>query len=241
MIVIFGFEENLYKEAGVKVSFVGHPFLDIVKSEWKKEEIIKITHMKHDSIKIGLMPGSRKKEIEKHLPGMLRACEIIKNKIPNAEFIISRIKELDQHLYDKIVRRSKIKTHSLENKPYEVMDIADLVIVSSGSATLEVAIMEKPMVIVYKTSLLTWLLAKNLIKIPNIGLVNIVAGQRIVPELVQFDVTPRNIAKESLNILADHKKIHEIKENLRKVKSKLGETGASSRAAHAIQKFLYPS
>lgn len=240
MIVIFGFEENLYKEAGVKVSFVGHPFLDIVKPVWKKEETIKISHMKHDSIKIALMPGSRKKEIEKHLPSMLRSCEIIKNKMPNAEFIISRIKELDQKLYDKIVRRSKIKAHSLENRPYEVMDIADLVIVSSGSATLEVAIMEKPMVIVYKTSFLTWLLAKNMIKIPDIGLVNIVAGRRMVPELTQFGVTPENIAKESLAILNDHKRIHEIKENLRKVKAKLGETGASSRASHVIHKFLNP-
>ncbi len=238
MIVIFGFEENIYKEAGVKVSFVGHPFLDIVKPMWKKEETIKTCHLKHDSIKIALMPGSRKKEIEKHLPSMLRACEIIKNKIPNAEFIISRIKELDQSLYNKIIHKSKIKPHSLDNKPYEIMDIADLVIVSSGSATLEVAIMEKPMVIVYKTSFLTWLLARNLIKIPDIGLVNIVARQRVVPELVQFKVTPENIASTSLEILNNHKKIHEIKENLRKVKSKLGETGASSRAAHIIHKFL---
>ena len=121
------------------------------------------------------------------------------------------------------------------------MDIADLVIASSGSATLEIAIMEKPMVIIYKTSFLTWLLAKNLIKIPDIGLVNIVAGQRIVPELTQFNATPKNIAKEALDILNDHKRIHEIKEALRKVKSKLGETGASSRAAHAIYKFLNPS
>ena len=240
MIVIFGFEENIYKEAGVKVSFVGHPFLDIVKPVWKKDETIKISHLKHDSIKIALMPGSRKKEVEKHLPSMLRACEIIKNKIPNAEFIISRIKELDQGLYNKIIRRSAIKPHSLDNKPYEVMDIADLVIVSSGSATLEIAIMEKPMVIIYKTSFLTWLLAKNLIKIPDIGLVNIVAGQRIVPELMQFNATPENMAKEALDILNNHKRIHEIKENLRKVKSKLGETGASSRAAHAIYKFLNP-
>lgn len=240
MIVIFGFEENIYKEAGVKVSFVGHPFLDIVKPVWKKDETIKISHLKHDSIKIALMPGSRKKEVEKHLPSMLRACEIIKNKIPNAEFIISRIKELNQDLYNKIIRRSAIKPHSLDNKPYEVMDIADLVIVSSGSATLEIAIMEKPMVIIYKTSFLTWLLAKNLIKIPDIGLVNIVAGQRIVPELMQFNATPENMAKEALDILNNHKRIHEIKENLRKVKSKLGETGASSRAAHAIYKFLNP-
>nr|MBU1327661.1 lipid-A-disaccharide synthase [Candidatus Omnitrophota bacterium] len=238
MIVIFGFEETLYKETGVKVSFVGHPFLDIVKPEWKKEETIKTAHLKHDSIKIALMPGSRKKEIEKHLPSMLQACEIIKNKIPNAEFIVSRIKELDQSLYNKTIHKSKIKLHSLDNKPYEIMDIADLVIVSSGSATLEVAIMEKPMVIVYKTSFLTWLLARNLIKIPDIGLVNIVARQRIVPELTQFEVTPKNIANASLEILNNHKKIHEIKENLRKVKSKLGETGASSRAAHIIHKFL---
>ena len=241
MIVIFGFEENIYKEAGVKASFVGHPFLDIVKPLWKKEETIKTCHLRHDSIKVALMPGSRKKEIEKHLPCMLKACEIIKNKIPNAEFIISKIKELDQNLYHKIINGSKIKPHSLDNKPYEVMDIADLVIVSSGSATLEVAIMEKPMVIIYKTSFLTWLLARNLIKIPDIGLVNIVAGQRVVPELVQFDVTPKNIAREALDILTNHKRIHEIKENLRKVKSKLGETGASSRAAHAIHKFLNPS
>jgi lipid-A-disaccharide synthase len=241
MIVIFGFEENIYKEAGVKVSFVGHPFLDIVKPVWKKDETIKISHLKHDSIKIALMPGSRKKEVEKHLPSMLRACEIIKNKIPSAEFIISRIKELDQNLYNKIIKRSAIKPHSLDNKPYEVMDIADLVIVSSGSATLEIAIMEKPMVIIYKTSFLTWLLAKNLIKIPDIGLVNIVAGKRIVPELMQFDATPKNMAKEALDILNNHKRIHEIKEALRKVKSKLGETGASSRAAHAIYKFLNPS
>jgi len=240
MIVVFGFEENIYKEAGVKVSFVGHPFLDIVKPLWKREETIKICHLKHDSIKIALMPGSRKKEIEKHLPAMLKACEIIKKKFSNAEFIISRIKELDQRLYNKIIHKSKIKPHSLDNKPYEVMDIADLVIVSSGSATLEVAIMGKPMVIVYKTSFLTWFLAKYLIKIPNIGLVNIVAGQRIVPELVQFKATPKNIAKESLDILTSHKKIHEIKENLGKVKSKLGETNASSRAAHAIHKFLSP-
>lgn len=240
MVVIFGFEETLYKEAGVKVSFVGHPFLDIVKPGWKKEETIKTCHLKHDSVKIALMPGSRKKEIEKHLPGILKACEIIQKKIPNSEFIISKVKELDQRIYNKIAARSKIKPHSLENRPYEAMDIADIVIVSSGSATLEVAIMEKPMVIVYKTSFLTWLLAKNLIKIPDIGLVNIVAGQRIVPELIQFKVTPKNIAEESLGILTSHKKIHEIKENLRKVKSKLGEQGASSRAAHAITKFLNP-
>ncbi|MBU1912906.1 MAG: lipid-A-disaccharide synthase [Candidatus Omnitrophica bacterium] len=240
MVVIFGFEETLYKEAGVKVSFVGHPFLDIVKPLWKKEETIKTCHLKHDSIKIALMPGSRKKEIEKHLPAMLKACEIIQKKIPNSEFIISKIKELDQRIYNKITRRSKIKPHSLENRPYEAMDIADLVIVSSGSATLEIAIMEKPMVVIYKTSFLTWLLARNLVKIPDIGLINIVAGQRIVPELVQFDVTAKNIAKESIDILTNHKKIHEIKEHLRKVKAKLGEQGASSRAAHAIMKFLNP-
>jgi lipid-A-disaccharide synthase len=167
---------------------------------------------------------------------MLKACQYIKKGLPNAEFILSRRKELNPMLYNKIIKRSKIKPHSLDDRPYEIMDTADLVIVSSGSATLETAIMEKPMVIVYKTSLLTWLLASNLVKIPNIGLVNVVANKRMVPELVQFNATPQNIARKSLNILNDKKLYHEIKENLRQVKAKLGEPGAADRAAHIILK-----
>ena len=132
MIVIFGFEEELYKEAGVKVSFVGHPFLDIVKPAWKKEETLKRLHLNHHSKKIALLPGSREKEIEKHPPEMLRSCEKIKEKLPDVEFILSRRKELDKSIYNKIIARSKIKPHSLENKPYEIMEIADFVILSSG-------------------------------------------------------------------------------------------------------------
>ncbi|HDP16411.1 MAG TPA: lipid-A-disaccharide synthase [Candidatus Omnitrophica bacterium] len=239
MVVIFGFEEELYKQAGVKVSFVGHPFLDIVHSEWKKEETIKHLHMKHHSIKIALLPGSRQKEVERHLPGMLKACEIIRAKFPEADFILSRRKELGNGTYNKIIAASKIKPHSLENKPYEIMEVSDLVIVSSGSATLETAIMEKPMVIIYKTSLLTWFLARNLIKIPDIGLVNVVAGKRIVPELIQFEANAKNIAAMSLDILNDKKKQQAIKNNLRTLKARLGEKGAANRAAHLIiQKFL---
>ncbi|MFC1666977.1 lipid-A-disaccharide synthase [Candidatus Omnitrophota bacterium] len=238
MVVIFGFEEELYKEAGVKVSFVGHPFLDIVKPCWKKEETAKHLHLKHSSIKVSLLPGSRAKEIEKHLPAMLKACELIKRELPDTEFILSRRKELDKSIYNKIISASKIKPHSLENRPYEIMDVSDLVMVSSGSATLETAIMEKPMVIIYKTSFITWLLASNMIKIPDIGLVNVVAGKRIVPELTQFQVNASNIARESLNILNNKKTREDIKKDLRKVKEKLGEHGAVERAAHIIQKFL---
>lgn len=238
MIVIFGFEEKLYREAGVKVSFVGHPFLDIVRPLWKKEETIKHLHLKHHTTKIALLPGSRAKEIERHLPAMLKACEIIKKQLPDAEFILSRRKDLDNSIYNKIIEISKIKPHSLENRPYEIMDVADLVILSSGSATLETAIMQKPMVVVYKTSFLTWFLARNMIKIPDIGLVNVVAGKRIVPELIQFEVNPANIAKESLAILKNKAKQEDIKKDLKKIKEKLGEKGAAERASHSILKFL---
>lgn len=238
MIVIFGFEENLYKEAGVKVSFVGHPFLDIVKPGWKKEETLKHLHLNHHSKKIALLPGSREKEIERHLPVMLKACERIKAGLSDVEFIISRMKELDSSIYNKIISSSRIKPHSLENRPYEIMDVADIVMASSGSATLETAIMEKPMVIIYKTSIITWFLAKNMIKIPDIGLVNVVAGKRIVPELIQFQATGQNIAKEVLEILQNKHKQEDIKKGLRKVKEKLGAQGAVDRAAHLIQKFL---
>lgn len=239
MIVIFGFEEDLYAQAGVKASFVGHPFLDIVHSSWKKEEAIKHLHLKHHSVRIGLLPGSRQQEIERHLPVMLKACELIKDSLPEAEFILSRRKELNSSVYNKIISRSAIKPHSLENRPYEIMEVSDLIIVSSGSATLETAIMEKPMVIIYKTSFLTWSLARNMIKIPDIGLVNIVAGKRIVPELIQFEATGKNIAEASLDILNNKKKQQDIKEDLRKLKARLGEKGAADRAAHLIiHKFL---
>jgi len=238
MIVIFGFEENLYKQAGIKVNFVGHPFLDIVKSKWKKEETIKHLHLKHHSARIALLPGSRKKEIERHLPIMLKSCKLIKTKLPNVEFILSRRKELDHSIYNKIIASSEIKPHSLEDRPYEIMEISDLVIISSGSATLEAAILQKPMVIIYKTSIMTWLLAKNMIKIPDIGLVNIVAGKRIMPELIQFEATPVNITKESLNILNNKKTQHAIKDELIKIKEKLGEKGAAERAARIILNFM---
>ena len=238
MIVIFGFEEELYKEAGVKVNFVGHPFLDIVRPSWKKEETLKHLHLNHHSLKVSLLPGSRKKEIERHLPVMLSSCEKIKLVLPEVEFILSRCRELDRSIYKRIISRSKIKPHSLENRPYEIMDISDLVILSSGSATLETAIMQKPMVIIYKTSFITWLLAKNMIKIPDIGLVNVVAGKRIVPELTQFRVRAEDISKEALEILNNEDRQENIKKGLRQVKQKLGERGATERASHIIQKLL---
>lgn len=234
MVVIFGFEEELYKQAGVKASFVGHPFLDVVRPEWKKEEIIKRLHLKHSSLKISLLPGSRAKEIERHLPVMLKSCELINKELPDAEFILSRRGDLDSSIYNKILGCSKIKPHSLEDRPYDIMEISDLVIVSSGSATLETAIMEKPMVIIYKTSMITWLLAKNLIKIPNIGLVNIVAGKKIVPEFVQFKANAAKISKKSLEILRDRNLQENIRKELRKVKERLGERGAADRAANLI-------
>jgi len=238
MIVIFGFEEELYKEAGVKVSFIGHPFLDIVRPSWKKEETIKHLHLKHHSTKIALLPGSRAKEIELHLPVMLKACRLINSRLPDAEFILSRRRELDKSIYNKIIASSKIKPHSLENRPYEIMEISDLVIVSSGSATLETAIMKKPMIVIYKTSLITWFLARNMIKIPNIGLVNVVAGKRIVPELIQFGLNAANLSRESLDILNNKNRQEAMKEDLKKVGERLGERGAIERAAHLIQKFF---
>lgn len=238
MIVVFGFEEELYKNFGIKAGFVGHPFLDIVRPGRKKEEVIKTLHLSHHSAKISLFPGSREREIERHLPVMLDSCKLIKEKLPDAEFILSRCKELDRAIYNKIISSSKIKPHSLENSPYDVMEISDIVIVSSGSATLETAIMEKPMVIIYKTSIITWLLARLMVKIPDIGLVNVVAGKRIVPELIQFEANAGKIATECLAILNDKKAQENIKRELRKVKEKLGEQGASERAAQLIQKFI---
>ena len=110
MIVIFGFEEELYKKADVKVAFVGHPFLDLVRPGWKKEETLKHLHLKHSSKKIALLPGSRAKEVERHLPAMLKSCEIIKQNLPDAEFILSRRKELGRDIYNNFTGRGGYKS-----------------------------------------------------------------------------------------------------------------------------------
>lgn len=236
MATIFEFEKDIYERAGVLVKWVGHPLIDTVKISLTEEEFRHKLSLEENDIIIGLYPGSREQEVKKILPEMLSALKIVKNK--NIKGFISKSPTLDESVYREIIDRYNINVPVLENVNYELMAHAKMNIVCSGTATLECAIIGTPFVVVYKTSFVTYFIARNLIKIPDIGLVNVVAGKRIVPELVQNDCVAENIADIAMKYLEDDKYYQLVKEQLSHIKSKLGDSGAAIRAAQAAVELM---
>lgn len=240
MIVLFKFEEDLYRKYGVDAEFVGHPLLDIVKPTLPAQDFKKSLNVSEGDKVTTLLPGSRVSEVIKHLPIMLKAAKIIFKKSPDKkiQFLVAQAPGLKNELFQEVKNEISIPITVVKDKTYDCLNISDLVLVCSGTATLETAIMQKPMVVIYKVSPLTALLLKPMLKIPDIGLVNVVAGKRIVPEYVQNKAKPHLIAQEAFSILNSPQKITEIKQNLISVKQTLGPPGVTTHAAGIIVKFL---
>lgn len=234
MFVILPFEKEFYSQYGVNVEFLGHPLLDIVKPNLNKEEAFSRFNVNPDETLIGLLPGSRWEEVKLSIPIMTQACKIISREVPNVQFGILVSENIDVKKMESILPDKKQHFHFIKDKNYNFINICDLVLVNSGTATLEVAILGKPMIIIYKVSFLSSLLIGMLVKIPYFGLVNIIKGEKIVPEFFQFKATAPKIAKEALRILLDQQIIETMKQNLLEVKAKLGEEGASEKTARAI-------
>jgi len=238
MIVILPFEKEIYQKAKVDVEFVGHPLLDIVKPTLSQEDFKRKFDIRKNQLLVGLLPGSRWQEVEKILPPMLRAVEISKRKLKNITCAIGLAPTIPSQGLEDLIGPFESKPKIVENLTYDLMKYSDLLLVTSGTATLESAILETPLIILYKTHFLTWLIGKNLVKLPNIGLVNILAGKRIVPEYLQKDVQPEKIASQMEEILENREKHKKIKEDLKMVKQKLGEVGASKKTAQIINQML---
>ena len=241
MIVLFKFEEEFYKKHGVNVNFVGHPLLDIVKPAMKREEFIAKFNLSGSKTTIALLPGSRNQEIDNILPIMLQASHLINKDLGwgNVQFLIAKSLQVDWDFYHrKGIDASDLDLKIVEGKTYECLELADFALVASGTATLETAIIQKPFVIIYKMDLLNYLLYRPQVKIPYIGIVNIIAGKEIIPEFIQFRAKPKTIAKQILKILKNPLELKRIKEELNQIKSQLGEKDASLRAAKIILEYL---
>ena len=239
MLVLFQFEKDFYARYQIPVDFVGHPLIDNIKINSPKESFLETLGLTNYKLTVGLLPGSREKEVERHLPMMLEAAKILHKEFPMMQFILIKAPTISGELISQHIASLAFSLKVAEDEAYDAINACDVCMVASGTATLETAILQKPMVVIYKTSLLTWLLARLFVKIPDIGLVNVVAGKRIVPECVQFQATGEQIAKELKSIFTDELKIAEIKSELKKVKESLGPGGASERAAKAILKSLF--
>jgi lipid-A-disaccharide synthase len=232
MLVVFPFEKKLCEVNGMKqVRYVGHPLLDVMNLTMTKDEVFEKFGFDPDKKLIGLLPGSRKPEIDRLLPCMVGAAERIKKAMPDVQFALPRASTIKPELIQYYLSTSDVEIKVVDAFRYNVRSTMDFALVKSGTSTLETAILNCPMVIIYKVSFLAWLIGKSVVKLPFIGLVNIIAGEMIVPELLQNEATPMNIAEKTIELLKDKKQLENIRFALRQIKDKLGGGGASRLAA----------
>ena len=230
MLVILPFEEPFYKEYGINASFVGHPLLDEL-SKLKSPSRLHFIHRNDLSEKkeiIALLPGSRKQEVERMLGTMLKVIP----HFPQYQFVIAGAPSLDKTLYLKMIGHSDVRL--VENQTYELLQNASAALVTSGTATLETALLSVPEVVCYKANRLSYLIAKNLIQVNYISLVNLVMEKEVVKELIQDEYNEANLVKELESLLQDPKKQRRVLDDLDILKHKLGNAGASEKAAEVI-------
>ena len=231
---IFPFEADVYRAAGANVTFVGHPLLDIVRPSMSREAAFSYFGASPDTCRVLLMPGSRQQEILNLLPDMLAGAEQIALQIPRCQFFLPVASTISREMLQVMVDRYNVNVTLTKGHVYDLMNICDLAVAASGTATLETTLMKVPTVIIYRVAPLTYFIGKFLVKIPDIGLPNIVAGRRILPELLQDQVTPEAIAAQSVQLLLNEDIRSQALADMEEVNAKLGETGAVKRVAAVI-------
>lgn len=230
---IFPFEAKAYKEAGAHVTFVGHPLADTVKPSMSFEEALDYFHGNQEARRILLMPGSRKNEVTGLFPLMLEAAENLSKK-ENCQFFIPRASTIPKEFLLSFMGNRNISFEITEGHQYDLMQICDVCVASSGTATLETALMELPTVLVYKLAPLTWFLANLLVHVKYAGLPNLLMGREVTPELLQDRATAGNVTEILQKWLTDESARQENISEIRKVREALGSGGAVNRTAKLI-------
>jgi len=238
VLVIFPFEEKIYRDAGIPVEFVGHPLVDLVPATEPKDAFRRRHGLSPDAPTIAMLPGSRPNEVTRILPTLLAAAERIRGRVAGAQFAIARAPSLDDHLFDA-VRAARFAPMALVDGDTDgVLAAADVALTASGTATVQTALHDTPMVVVYKLSPLTYRLGRPLVRLDTFGMVNLIAGEKIVPELIQDACTPGAVADEAVSMLTDPARAARIRTGLARVRERLGAPGASRRAAEAILRLV---
>jgi lipid-A-disaccharide synthase len=232
MLVVFPFEEEIYRKKGIDVQFVGHPLLEELNVEFTRDQFCKRYGLDPEKKILALIPGSRRQEIEDLFSVMARAAGVLQRD-ERCEVVVAVAPNLRRELFETFVPPG-VSLHFAENATHEVMKYANLAIVTSGTATLETACFETPMVVVYRTSWITYRIARALVRIKNISLVNIVAGKTIVPELVQGNATVPKIVAAVSELYRNEERCFRMKKELSAVRGLLGSLGASTNVAKTI-------
>jgi len=231
MVVILPFEEKLYLEAGVNVSFVGHPLLDLIALENEEGSLGRRYGENGSSQLIGLLPGSRVSEVSRLLPVMLDTATIVVDLIPEVHFLVPLAPTIRREQINPYLNGRNLPLTVVTDSTHEVIRACEMIVAASGTVTLEAAILGTPLVVVYKVNPLTYWLGKRLVKVNHLALANIIAGETVAPELIQHEVTPERIAREAMKIFNDDRRKEWIKRRLQDVRHELGTPGASGKAA----------
>lgn len=235
VLSILPFEEEMYRKEKVPCTFVGHPLLDRVRSTKPRELLRQEFGVKDSEQVIGLLPGSRQPEVERILPIMLKTSEILQRQIPHLKFFLTQAPHVPSEVYDKILASfPEVQPERFSDSIYDIVTLSDFALVASGTATLETALLGTPYFLLYKAGASTFFLGRRLVRIPYIGLVNVLAGRQVVPEFIQHLAQPEKIAHET-KVLLENKELREkLKNDLREVCRTLGKPGASERAARLV-------
>jgi lipid-A-disaccharide synthase len=238
MAVVFPFEVPFYEKEGVPVTFVGHPLADIVRPTMSRAEAQSSFGLDPARKTVGLFPGSRKGEIRSLLPTILESAALLRQRFPDLQFILPLAPSLAAADVTPYLESSGLDVKVVEGMAYDVIQVCDAIITVSGTVTLEIALLEVPMVIIYRVSPLTYAVGKRLIRVDHIGICNIVAGERVVRELVQHDAEPAWIVEEISCILTDDVYARQMREKLAGVRGKLGSGGGSAKVARLAMEML---
>ncbi|HZM96251.1 MAG TPA: lipid-A-disaccharide synthase [Vicinamibacterales bacterium] len=235
VLVIFPFEETLYRRAGVSVQFVGHPLVDLIRPSQTRTDFLHDRGLRVDAPTVALLPGSRRNELERIAPIVTQAVSLIRARVPEAQFVVACAPNIPDAMFAPFVHAHPDGQLILvRDRADDVLVASDVVITASGTATIQCALHQKPMVVVYRVSPLTYRLGKPFVQVDTFAMPNLVAGRRIVPELIQDDFTPERTAEETIALLTDANKRAEMLAALAQVKEQLGSPGASARAADTV-------
>ena len=234
MLVLFPFEEAFYRRHNVPVTWVGHPLVEDRPAVRTREAALQETGLNPWRIAVGLLPGSREREVARHLPLMLAAARRIAWEMPGAQFLILKAPGVPRERYEAAMRKAGVDVTLTDRALGEIAPALDGAVVASGTATLQTALAGVPMVVTYRTSWPTYLAAKAVVRVPYIAMVNLLAEQEIAPELIQWRAIPSRIAAALVQILRSEPRRAAIRRQLQAVAERLGPPGAVERAAEAI-------
>ncbi|MGO8761560.1 MAG: lipid-A-disaccharide synthase [Desulfobaccales bacterium] len=250
LVVIFPFEADFYRQQGVAVSYVGHPFRETLPPLSDRRTFLAQHGLDPEALTIALLPGSRAGEIERHLPTILQAAHLIHQAIPETQFILPLASTAPEGLVERMVSGeggvgagfkpapTALRLKIIPGQAYQALGAAHVAVVASGTATVEAALAGTPTLIVYRVSPFTFAVARRLVRVEHVGMANLLAGERVFPELIQDDFTPERLAREVLNLIKDPGCMMAVRRGLATVIRRLGGPGASARAARVATELM---